>query len=73
MSIGDWEATLVGVSLLWEVSVWDDTVDCCLAMVESEAKVVLSELAELFSVVGWFVFWVVSVTGEVTLVDVSLF
>ena len=42
-------------------------------MVESEAKVVLSELAELFSVVGWFVFWVVSVTGEVTLVDVSLF
>ena len=61
------------MSLLWEVSVWDDAVDCSLVMVESKAEVVLSEFTELFSVVGWFVFWVVSVTREVTLVDVSLF
>ena len=44
------------------MSVWDDAVDCSLVMVESKAEVVLSEFTELFSVVGWFRFWVVSVT-----------
>ena len=47
------------MSLLWEVSVWDDEIDSSLVMVESEAEVVLSELTELLSVVDWYVDWVV--------------
>ena len=43
------------------MSVWDIPVDWLLLTVESEALVVLLELVEGFSVVGWFAYWVVSV------------